>query len=128
MSGIFTNGQSLVVTTTGPGRLHLLSYQSNGGVVNVVGFISTGTRGETRFLISHSYTFERFAFYWDGAGEAVYGIGASLFRRQVGNNWSNASVASWGSPTITTEDVSVQLKTAVNRDNQITAFIIPDLI
>jgi hypothetical protein len=128
MSGIFTNGQTLVVTTTGPGKLNLLSYQSNGGVVNVVGSVSTSKAGETRFLISHSYTFERFAFYWDGAGEAVYGIGASLLRQPVGRSWSNASLASWGSPAITTADVSVQVKTAVNRDNQITAFIIPDLI
>ena len=128
MAAIFTNGQTLVVSTTGPGRLHLLSYQSNAKIVNHVGFLPTANAGETRFVISHSYTFERFAFYWDGAGQAVLGIGASLIRQPVGNSWANASLASWGSSAITTANVTSQVASAVVRDNAITAFIIPELI
>ncbi|KIJ90915.1 hypothetical protein K443DRAFT_686406 [Laccaria amethystina LaAM-08-1] len=125
---VFVNGNTLVVSAIGPGKLHLLSYQSNAKIVNHVGFIPTTKTGETRFVISHSYTFERFAFFWEGSGEAVYGIGTSLVRQPVGKSWASASLASWGSPTITTANVTAQLTSAVTRDNAITAFIIPDLI
>ena len=128
MSGIFTNGQTLVVSAVGPGKLHLLSYQSNAKIVNHVGYIPTSKTGETRFVISHSYTFTKFAFFWEGSGEAVYGIGTSLVRSPVGKSWNSASLASWGSPTITTANVTSQVTSAVTRDNAITAFIIPDLI
>lgn len=125
---VFTNGNSLVVSTRGPGKIHLLSYQSNGKITNHVGSLATNNEGETRFLISHSYTFERFAFFFEGAGEAVYGMGSSLMRQPVGKSWNEASVASWGSASITTADVSAQVTSAVVRDNAITCFIIPDLI
>ncbi|KAJ6606269.1 hypothetical protein DFH09DRAFT_1386968 [Mycena vulgaris] len=47
---------------------------SNGGLPNHTGTMATTNAGETRFLISHSYTFNGFAFYWDGAGEAVWTV------------------------------------------------------
>ncbi|KIK00628.1 hypothetical protein K443DRAFT_7479 [Laccaria amethystina LaAM-08-1] len=125
---VFVNGQTLVVSAVGPGKLHLLSYESNGGLPNHVGYLPTSKTGETRFLISHSYTFTKFAFFWEGSGEAVYGIGTSLVRQPVGTSWDSASLASWGSPTITTANVTSQLTSALTCDNQITAFIIPDLI
>jgi len=125
---VFVNGQTLVVSAIGPGKLHLLSYQSNSKIQNHVGYISTSKTGETRFVISHSYTFESFAFFWEGSSEAVYGIGTSLVRQPVGKSWDSASVASWGGATITTANVTSQVTSAATRDNQITAFIIPDLI
>lgn len=128
MAGIFTNGQTLLVSTIGPGKLHLLSYQSNAKITNHVGYIPTTKAGETRFVISHSYTFERFAFFWEGSGEAVYSVGTSLIRQPVGKSWDSASLASWGSPTITTANVTAQVTSAVVRNNAITAFIVPDLI
>ena len=128
MSGIFTNGQTLVVSAVGPGKLHLLSYESNAKIQNHVGYIPTNKTGETRFVISHSYTFTKFAFFWEGSGEAVYGVGTSLVRQPVGKSWTSASLASWGNPNITTANVTSQVTSAVTRDNQITAFIIPDLI
>ena len=128
MAGIFTNGQTLVVSAIGPGKLHLLSYESNAKIVNHIGYIPTSKTGETRFLISHSYTFTKFAFFWEGSGEAVYGVGTSLVRQPVGKSWASASLASWGSPTITTANVTSQVTSAVTRNNEITAFIIPDLI
>jgi len=117
-----------VVTVSGPGKVHLLSFQSNGGIKNHVGFVETTSAGVTRFMLSHSYTFERFAFYFEGAGEAVYGIGTDLARNSVGKSWSEANLVSWGSPTITTADVSVNVQSAVTRNNAITCFIIPDKI
>ncbi|KAK7040688.1 hypothetical protein VNI00_009594 [Paramarasmius palmivorus] len=126
---VFTNGNTLVVYARGPGRLHLLSYQSNAHIPNHVGAIQTTTQDSakiTKFVISHSYTFERFAFFFEGPGEAVYSIGSSLQRQPVGKSWTQASVASWGSATITTADVSGQVPGAALRDEAITAFIVPD--
>ncbi|KAK7021907.1 hypothetical protein VNI00_017196 [Paramarasmius palmivorus] len=122
---IFTNGNTLAVTVRGPGKLHLLSYQSNGKIGNVVGSLATTSQGVTKYIISHSYTFERFAFFFDGAGEAVYSIGSGLARFPVnGKNWKEASLVSWGSASVTTGDVEAEASKAVNRDNMITAFIV----
>lgn len=128
MSAIFANGQTIVIATRGTGSVHLLSYQSNGGIPNHVGTTTTTNDGVTRFIISHSYTFERFAFYWDGTGEAVYGIGAGLQRSPVGTSWDAASAVSWGQAAVTTANVTSFVSSAVVRDNKITCFIIPDEI
>ncbi|KAF8881499.1 hypothetical protein BD779DRAFT_1013131 [Infundibulicybe gibba] len=37
----FLNGEGVLVTARGPGKVHLLSYQSNGGVVAHIGAITT---------------------------------------------------------------------------------------
>ena len=60
MAAIFTYGQTLVVSTIGPRKLHLLSYQSNAKIQNHVGYVPTNKTDETTFSISHSYTFEKF--------------------------------------------------------------------
>jgi len=125
---IFVNGQTLVVTTRGTGSLHLLSYQSNAGAPSAVGGIPTANTGVTRFLVSFSHTYERFAFYWDGQGEAVYGIGTGLQRLPVGKSWNSASAVSWGAATVTTVDATSLVPAAAVRDNATTAFIIPDQI
>ena len=124
---IFKRGNSVVVTTRGPGHIHLLSYDSNSKLTNHVGVTPTSNTGETRFLISHSYTFTKYAFYWDGAGEAVYGIGTGLERRPVGRSWTSASMVSWGSRNVTTGYVS-SLTTKISGHTEITAFVIPDKI
>ncbi|KAF8874925.1 mucin-binding lectin 1 [Infundibulicybe gibba] len=123
----FFNGEAVLITARGPGKVHLLSFQSNGGIPPVIGSIQTYNAGTTRFIISHSYTFEKFAFYWEGAGEATYGVGQSLVRTQLGNGWENAALVSWGG-SITTGDVYGYMAGAVNRDGQVTCFIVPDLI
>jgi hypothetical protein len=128
MSAIFTNGQCLVVTTRGVGNLNLLSYQSNAGAPNVVGATPTTNTGVTRFLISFSHTYERFAFFWDGAGEAVYAIGTALQKQPVGRGWDKASAVPWGATTVSTIDATGVLPTTVNRNNQTTCFVIPDKI
>ncbi|KAJ7118868.1 hypothetical protein C8R44DRAFT_673117 [Mycena epipterygia] len=123
----FRNGVSPVVTTRGPGKIHLLSYQSNGGIPNHVGTITTTNTGETRFIISHSYTFEQFAFYWDGAGEAVWTLGDTLMRQLVGTSWATASSVPWTGQPVASADVTSQVSSAVVRDNAVTCFIIPGL-
>jgi len=124
---IFKDDQCLVVTTRGPGRLHLLSYQSNGGLTNNVGSRPTTNSGVTRFMVSFSHTYERFAFIWDGDGEAVYGVGHGLKRLPVGKSWGQASAIEWGSSTVTTTDVS-KLVGPLSGNTNITCFIIPDKI
>lgn len=124
---IFTNGNNLVVDTLGPGNLHLLSY-NNPFVPNVVGITPTNHTDESRFLISHSYYFENYAFFWDGKGEAVYGLGTGLERLPVGTSWTSASLVAWGSGDVTTGDVSSQISSATVVNNEITAFVIPDEI
>lgn len=111
----------------GPGNLHLLSYDSNSVLTNNVGSKNTANTGKTRFLISHSHTYTKFAFYWDGAGEAVYCIGTGLEMRPVGRSWTSASMVSWGSRNVTTGDVS-SLTTKISGHTEITAFVIPDKI
>ena len=128
MAAIFTYGQTLVISTTSPRKLHLLSYQSNEGIQNHVSYILTSKTGETRFMISHSYMFEKFTFFWEGSGEAVYGIGMSAVCQPLGMSWDSASLATWNTPTITTANVTSQVTSALTCDNAITAFVIPGLI
>ncbi|KAJ6497142.1 hypothetical protein C8R47DRAFT_1113942 [Mycena vitilis] len=127
----FHNGSGVLVTARGPGKMHLISYASNANLPNHVGTITTNVTDqsdETRFMISHSYTFTQFAFYWEGSGEAVYSIGDQLQRQPVGNSWGKSVAISWGGKAAATSDVSSQVSSAVKRDNEVTCFIIPRLI
>ncbi|KAK7019202.1 hypothetical protein VNI00_018160 [Paramarasmius palmivorus] len=121
---IFTNGNTLTVTVRGPGELYLLSYQSNAQLGNNVGSLTTASEGITKFVISHSYTYERFAFFFAGEGEAVYSVGSGLLRRPVGKNWKEASLVSWGSESVTTEDVEEIASGANSVDGEGTMFIV----
>ncbi|KAJ7621629.1 hypothetical protein DFH06DRAFT_1233134 [Mycena polygramma] len=127
----FMNGSGVLVTARGPGKIHLISYASNANLPNHVGTIvttATAQSDETRFLISHSYTFTQFAFYWEGSGEAVYSIGDQLLRQPVGNSWAKSVAISYGGKAAATSDVSSQVASAVKRDNEVTCFVIPRLI
>jgi len=124
---IFQNGQCLIVTTRGPGKLSLLSYQGPPNS-DANGSLSTTSTGVTRFLISFSHCYTQFAFYWDGAGEAVYSIGNGLERKPVEKSWAQASHVAWGSSVVDTANVTVVAAAALDRTNDTTVFIIPDLI
>ncbi|KAJ7272897.1 hypothetical protein C8J57DRAFT_1128505 [Mycena rebaudengoi] len=123
----FRNGMSPIVTTRGPGKLHLLSYDSNGGLPNHQGFTQTMNDGVTRFIISHSYTFTNFAFYWEGNGEAVWTIGDSLMRQPVGTSWATATSIPWNGQPLQSANVQTSAQSAVVRDNAATCFIVPPL-
>jgi hypothetical protein len=126
---IFLNGNGVIVSARGPGSIHLISFASNGNLPNHIGTITTTPSTPdkvTRFIISHSYTFTKFAFYWDGAGQAVCGKGQDLVRQPVGNSWNVATCVDWGSANFTTQNVTTFTTSAVTRDNQVTCFIIPD--
>jgi hypothetical protein len=125
----YTNGIAPIVTVYGPGNLHHLSYASNGGIPNVVGkipTIATSSENATNFLLGFSYTFTGYAFYWDGAGPAFWRVGNSPFREPVGTSWTAATSVPWGNEVILGANVQAQAATAVNRDNEVTAFFIPN--
>jgi hypothetical protein len=95
---------------------------------SVVGAMRTNASGITRWLISFSHRYEKFAFIWDGQGEGVYQIGNGLERKPVGRRWNVASTAHRGAWDIGIADVSAIVRHATNRDGATTAFIIPDNI
>jgi len=126
------SGNAVIVVARGPGKMHLISYASNAkdlpahvGAISAPSWTQEGQ--ETRFVISHSYTFTQFAFYWEGAGEAAYFIGDQLARQPVGTSWKGAINIEWGGSAATTKDVSGEVPSAVQRDNQVTCFIVPRL-
>lgn len=115
------------MNANGPGKLHVLSFESIGGCANHVGYTETNYSGTTRFLISHSYTFERYAFYWEGTGAAVYGMGNSpAVQIPLGTGWGTAAIIGWNTSNFVTGDVTARLQTAVLRDGMVTAFIISE--
>ncbi|KAF8998863.1 hypothetical protein BDQ17DRAFT_1308953 [Cyathus striatus] len=129
----FFNGYGVIVSARGPGNLHLVSYASINGLPNVFGSVSakpnvTGNDDVTRFMISHSYYYTKYAFYWDGPDEAVCGIGLDLIRSPVGTSWQQATMIDWGGANFTSGNVTsfVNDAASVQRDNDITAFVIPD--
>ncbi|KAF8881502.1 mucin-binding lectin 1 [Infundibulicybe gibba] len=121
----FANGEGIIVTARGPGKVHLLSYQSNAKLAAVIGATTTNNTGTTQFLISHSYTFDKFAFYWEGEGEAVFGYGQDLVRSSLGKSWSNAAMVVYGQ-NLTTGDASADVAGAVNCDGAVNCFILPE--
>ena len=125
MSHIFTTGKELVVLTKGPGTLYLLSWASNANSPSTIGGIPTTRSGITPYIISFSHNYTRFAFIWQGEGEAVYQIGDGLERKPLGRAWESASTIHWGATAIVTENVTAHASSALNRDKETTAFIIP---
>ena len=132
MSAIFANGQGVIVSARGPGSLHLLTTNpviDPNLALPVVGAITTTPSMPdkiTRFMISFSHNYTKFAFYWDGNGQAVYGEGQDLVRQPVGKGWDAATTVNWGSTSFSTEDVRTLQASATNRGNVTTIFIIPD--
>jgi hypothetical protein len=103
---IWSKGQGLFVTTCSAGTLNLFTYDRS--IPTSATFrsdLSTGNAGTTRFVISFTHNYSKFAFMWEGAGEAVYSIGTGLERKPVGKSWSQASQVAWGASAVTTADV-----------------------
>ncbi|KDR77697.1 hypothetical protein GALMADRAFT_411187 [Galerina marginata CBS 339.88] len=122
----FQYGQGVIVDANGPGRIHLLSYGANQASNTAhIGTITTASEGKTRFIISHSYDYTKFAFFWDGAGEAVSGLGQQPFNQAVGKSWEEATCADYNTNAFATRDVTAATTDAVTRDNLVTCFIIP---
>ncbi|KAF9073342.1 hypothetical protein BDP27DRAFT_1318733 [Rhodocollybia butyracea] len=104
----------------------LVSERNDSAITNHVGATPTTKTGVTRFLVSHSYTFDRFAFFWDGAGDASYTIGTAEQSHPVGKSWAEANGVSWGATTIDTVDATSFVPGALVRNGSATCFVIPD--
>ncbi|KAK6980670.1 hypothetical protein R3P38DRAFT_3465896 [Favolaschia claudopus] len=127
----YTHGLAPIVTVRGPGNLHHLSYDSNGGIVNCVGIMPAPVAANdhnntiTNFLLGFAYSYTGYAFYWDGAGPAFWRVAGSQFVEPVGTSWSAATGVPWGSQINLGVNVQSQAAAAVNRDNEVIVYIIP---
>jgi len=130
MSTIFVNGNGIMVITRGIGKLHLLSYASNNGGVDWVTSISTSNQDVTRFMLSFSLHYFKYAFFWEGEGEAVYRIGDGLLTQPVGRNWAQASAVGQNDTSVGTLDASSVAANAsvLTPSGLATCYIIPDKI
>ncbi|KAJ7190410.1 hypothetical protein GGX14DRAFT_605795 [Mycena pura] len=122
----YTKGIAPIVTVYGPGNLHHLSYASNGGITNVVGIQQITSNETTNLLLGFSYTYTGYAFYWDGEGPAFWRDAGSTIQEPVGTSWTDATGVPWGSEVILGENVAAQAATAVNRDEEVIVYIIPN--
>lgn len=122
---IWAHGQAVIVTVTGPGKIHLLSYNPSMNHPTMVGTVQARPQGTTRFLVSHSYGFFKYAFYWEGGGDAVASYGP-VNRTRVGNSWNEAICIDWGSSNFTFNDVTSNAAVA-SENATVTCFVIPEL-
>ena len=128
---VFSHGEGILVTTDGPGKLHLYTYgASNPKLVYLpgqFGFVETTRNGVSHFIISHSYYFTKYAFYWDGKGPAEFRIGQRPEKKHVGKDWNHSSWLKLGDKDIWPLEVSPNyFQGAVNKRNQITCFLLPE--
>ncbi|KAJ7615840.1 hypothetical protein FB45DRAFT_873155 [Roridomyces roridus] len=114
----YVNGLAPIVTVTGPGNLHHLTYESAVGGNGAVGRIPTANEGTTNFLLGFSYNYRGFAFYWDGQGPAFWRIsGNSSTIEPVGTSWENATGIPVGSGFQLGINVASQAAAAGNAAN-----------
>jgi len=102
----FQGLNTLLLMTIGSGTLSHISYQTLPGVDNVLQAKSITAMNETRWVLGFSYYFQKYAFIWEGEGEATYRVGDSVQTVPVGRSWNNATIVTWNSPVITNGDVS----------------------
>jgi hypothetical protein len=125
-NSVWWYGNAFMVTAHGPGKLHLLSYNTTFGGGPVHGAITTTNKGVTRFIVSFSHNYVSYAVMWEGGGEAAYTIGESTQKTPVGRNWNQATGLTWGNPvTINTVNVSSLVPSAIDRNDETTVYIVP---
>ncbi|KAF8212599.1 hypothetical protein K438DRAFT_1707767 [Mycena galopus ATCC 62051] len=113
-----------IVSVVGPGNIHHISYASNSGLANYVGKVPTTSEGETNFLLSFSFSYLSFAFYWDGAGPAFWREGNSSFQLPVGTSWTDATGVPWSDEIIL--GLNVEAEVAAATTNDVPVYIIPN--
>ncbi|KAF7326764.1 hypothetical protein MVEN_02595400 [Mycena venus] len=125
----YTNAMAPILTVYGPGNLHHIAYASNQGIENLVANlpITAGIDNRTDIILGFSYSYNGFAFYWDGAGTAFWRIAASSpFTEPVGTSWANATSIPWGTEVVLGADVRAEVSAAGNlATGIIAAYIIP---
>ncbi|KAJ7107501.1 hypothetical protein C8R44DRAFT_885494 [Mycena epipterygia] len=76
--------------------------------------------GTTSFVLGFSYSYEGFAFYWDGAGPAFWRVANSSLQEPVGTSWAAATGVPWGSEIIL--GLNVEAQAAEAQENTVTVF------
>ncbi|KAF8521659.1 hypothetical protein JB92DRAFT_2785602, partial [Gautieria morchelliformis] len=109
MAPIFEDGEAILVTTHGPGNLHLYTYAASNGEGGVHGSVHTSRSGVSNFIIPYSYNYTQYAFYWDGDGKAECHIGWKSDPKTYpmeGKGWENSSWVMLGDTEVSVHDVS----------------------
>lgn len=122
----YLSGIAPIVTVSGPGNLHHLSFSSNNGLQSIVGMMPIPATNKTNLLLGFSYTFLGYAFYWDGKSPAFWRLGNKAFCEPVGTSWTAATGVPWGNEIQLNTDVSASVAKAATFDGQVTVYFIPD--
>ncbi|KIJ53190.1 hypothetical protein M422DRAFT_124260, partial [Sphaerobolus stellatus SS14] len=95
---IFTNGQGILLTTHGSGKIHLYTFANHAlkPPAGPKGLIEVQGEGVNHFMIGYSYGFTRFGFIWEGEGHATYRVGQRTEEYLVSRKWQEASWLAWG--------------------------------
>ncbi|KAF8177309.1 hypothetical protein K438DRAFT_1845657 [Mycena galopus ATCC 62051] len=78
----------------------------------------TSAENKTNFVLAFSYTYTGYSFYWDGDGEAFWHETGSLLLSRWEPAGRRLQVCRLGA------DVTAQVATAVNRDDQVIVAIV----
>lgn len=130
---VFKDGRGILVTTHGPGKLHLYTYFPDASAKNIAtgyqGALETHNHGVTRFMIGKSYTFTHFGFYWEGHGQAEYSVGPLPEKHKVGRSWSDSSFFNTTYLGVLPVEITPPyFAGSVNLNGNITCYRIPDHI
>ena len=122
----FIGQDTLYVHAWGHGKLFLLSYDPNVAELqpHVGGKATPNKVGPTDYVLGFSHYFRKFAFHWEGPGEAYLRVGTHPELIPVGKSWEEATVAPFGGSSVSTENVKSIVATAVVREAT-TTFIVP---
>lgn len=106
MSGVLQGLNTLMLMTSGSGTLYHISYGSVLGYANTHRSKTINATGENRWVVGFSYTYNKYAFIWEGSGEATYRVGTGLSAFPVGRSWNNATTVNWDSPIVSNADAT----------------------
>ncbi|KAF8521657.1 hypothetical protein JB92DRAFT_2889918 [Gautieria morchelliformis] len=135
MAPIFFNGDALLVTTHGPGNLHLYTYgdvPERKKVGAYYGSVHTPRSGVSNFIITYSYHHIKYAFYWDGEGKAECHVRWNSNPKTypvAGKGWSQSSWVKMGDTEVSVLDVSPSyFSGASNAGNKVTCYLLPETL
>ncbi|KAF8521660.1 hypothetical protein JB92DRAFT_2889967 [Gautieria morchelliformis] len=134
MAPIFLNGDAILVTTHGPGNLHLYTYgpASMKEYGSYYGSVHTSRSGVSNFIITYSYHYSKYAFYWDGKGKAECHVRWNSNPKTspvAGKGWGQSSWVKLGDTEVSVLDVSPNyFVRSSNVGNKVTCYLLPETL